>query len=92
MEVSIDKKRLLRELNKLEPLDTSQLDEKSHKLRTLFLVLAGDKRVIDDVNMEGISELFCEAPGLLNLYSSQSEGCFDASQLVDYKNTLRRAL
>lgn len=92
MAVSIDKKRLLRELRKIEPIDTSQLDEQSHKLRTLFLVLAGDKRVIDDINMEGIAELFSETPELLTLYNSQAESCFDASQLVDYKSILRRAL
>lgn len=92
MAISIDEKRLLKELLKLEPVDANQLDEQSKKLRTLFLVLAGDKRVIDDVNMEGIAELFSEAPELLALYNSRTEGCFDASQLVDCKNTLRRAL
>lgn len=92
MAASINIKRFLRELQKLEPLDTGQLDEQSHKLRTLFLVLAGDKRVIDDINLEGIAELFREAPELLKLYNSQTESCFDASQLVDYKNILRRAL
>lgn len=92
MAVSIDKKRLLRELLKLESVYANQLDEQSQKLRTLFLVLAGDKRVINDVKMEGIAELFSETPDLLNLYNSQTESCFDASKLVDYKNTLRRAL
>lgn len=91
MAVYIDKKRLLKELLKLESVD-GQLDEQSQKLRTLFLVLAGDKRVISDINMEGIAELFCEAPEILSMYDSHTEGCFDASQLVDYKNTLRRAL
>lgn len=92
MAASIDVKRFLRELQKLEPLDTDQLDEQSHKLRTLFLVLAGDRRVIDDINLEGIAEMFREAPELLNMYKSQTESCFDASELVDYKNVLRRAL
>ncbi len=91
MAICIDKKRFLRELQKIEPVD-GQLDEQGRKLRTLFLVLAGDKRVISDINMEGIAELFGEAPEILSLYDSKTEGCFDESQLVDYTNTLRRAL
>ncbi len=91
MAICIDKKRFLRELQKIEPVD-GQLDEQGRKLRTLFLVLAGDKRVISDINMEGIAELFCEAPEILSMYDSHTEDCFDASQLVDYTNTLRRAL
>lgn len=92
MAIFIDEKRFLKELRKLEPVDVDQLKEKNQKIRTLFLVLAGDKRVIDEISMEGISELFSDAPDLLNAYGSQAQGCFDVSQLVDYKNTLRRAL
>ncbi len=91
MAVCIDKKLFLRELLKLEPVD-DQFYEQNRKLRTLFLVLAGDKRVISDINMKGIAELFCEAPEILSLYDLKAEDCFDASQLVDYTNTLRRAL
>lgn len=91
MAICIDKKRFLRELQKIEPVD-DQLDEQSRKLRTLFLVLAGDKRVISDINMEGIAELFCEASEILSWNDSRIEDCFDESQLVNYANTLRRAL
>ncbi len=91
MAICIDKKRFFRELLKIEPVD-GQLDEQSRKLRTLFLVLAGDKRVISDINMEGIAKLFCEAPEILSMYDSHTEDFFDESQLVDYTNTLRRAL
>ena len=92
MAICISRKRLQKELLKLEPVDINQLNEKGQKLRTLLLVLAGDKRVIDELNMGGIAELFRETPELLSLYDSQTMGCFDASQLVDYRNTLRRAL
>lgn len=92
MTVFIDEKRFLKELRKIKPVEVDQLEEKNRKIRTLFLVLAGDKRVIDEINMEGISELFSDAPDLLNAYDSQTQGCFDVSKLVDYKKSLRRAL
>lgn len=88
----IDGKRFQKELSKLKPVDIGQLNEKSQRLRTLFLVLAGDKRVINELSLEGMADLFHETPEILSLYESCAEDYFDASKLVDYKNNQRRAL
>lgn len=92
MAIFIDGKRFQKEISKLKPVDIGQLNEKSQRLRTLFLVLAGDKRVIDELSLEGMAGLFNETPEILGLYDSCTEDYFDASKLVDYKNNQRRAL
>lgn len=92
MAVYIDEKRLHKEIMKLEPADINQLNERSQKIRTLFLVLAGDRRVINDLSLEGMADLFNEAPEILDNYNSCSGDYFDASLLVDYMNIQRRAL
>ena len=92
MAIFIDGKRFQKELTKLKPVDIGQLNEKSQRLRTLFLVLAGDKRVFNALSLEGMADLFHETPEILSLYESCAEDYFDASKLVDYKNNQRRAL
>lgn len=92
MAIFIDGKRLKKEILKLKPVDIGQFNEKSQRLRTLFLVLAGDKRVINELSLEGMADLFNETPEILSLYDSCAEDYFDASKLVDYKNNQRRAL
>lgn len=89
MAIFIDAKRFQKELSKLKPVDIGQLNEKSQRLRTLFLVLAG---VINELSLEGMADLFHETPEILSLYESCAEDYFDASKLVDYKNNQRRAL
>ena len=58
MAIFIDGKRFQKEISKLKPVDIGQLNEKSQRLRTLLLVLAGDKRVIDELSLEGMADLF----------------------------------
>lgn len=92
MAIFIDGKRLQKEILKLEALDISQLNEKRQRLRTLFLVLAGDNKVINALGLEGMADLFNETPEILRSYDSDTKDYFDASQMVDYKNIQRRAL
>lgn len=92
MSICIDVKRLRKELSKLKTVDVQKLHEKNQKLRTLFLVLAGDTRVINELSLEGMADLFNETPDILSLYASGTNEYFDESQLVDYKNIQRRAL
>lgn len=92
MAIFIDLKRLRKEILKLEPLDIGLLKEKRQRLRTLFLVLAGDKRVINELSLEDMADLFNETPEILSLYGSCTRDYFDASKLADYIDNQRRAL
>lgn len=92
MAIFIDGKRFQKEILKLKPVDISQLNEKNQRLRTLFLVLAGDKRVINELSLKGLADLFNETPEILSLYDLCTKEYFDASELVDYRNNQRRAL
>lgn len=86
------------DMEKLEKnlLGISKLDEfdpaAGENLKKLFLVLAGDQRVIKKITLEEMSELFSESPSLLRNYMDGETYHFKESQLEDYRETLRRAV
>lgn len=91
MTIRIDNKILAKSI--LEQNDVS-LDFINNKnsLRTLLLVLAGDSRVIDQMSLRDMSDLFNDAIELLTEYNNASKTCLNISMLENYQVAHRRAL
>lgn len=89
--IRIDNKILAKSI--LEQNDVS-LDFINNKnsLRTLLLVLAGDSRVIDQMSLRDMSDLFNDAIELLTEYNNASKTCLNISMLENYQVAHRRAL
>lgn len=88
MEV-FDKKKLVEELNKLKEAEPA---EEMADLRTLFLLLSGEKRTVKQTTMEDIAELFNHTSSILDLYFDNLQYVFHSGKLRDYKIENRRAV
>lgn len=88
MEV-FDKKKLLEELNKLREAEPA---EEMADLKTLFLLLSGEKRTVKQTSMEDIAELFNNTSSILNLYYDNLQYVFNHDKLRDYEIVNRRAV
>lgn len=91
MTIRIDNKILAKSI--LEQKDVSMdFMNNRNSLRTLLLVLAGDSRVIDQMSLRDMSDLFNDAIELLTEYNNASKTCLNLSMLENYQVAHRRAL
>lgn len=91
MTVRIDNKILAKSI--LEQKDVSMdFMNNRNSLRTLLLVLAGDSRVIDQMSLKDMSDLFDDAIEVLTEYNNAPKTCLDTSSLESYQIAHRRAL
>lgn len=91
MTIRIDNKILAKSI--LEQKDVSMdFMNNRNSLRTLLLVLAGDSRVIDQMSLKDMSDLFNDAIELLTEYNNVSRTCLNISMLENYQVAHRRAL
>lgn len=89
--VGIDLEKLSKSL--LEIPQEQEFDPDDGKdLKKLFLVLAGDQRVISKLALEDMADLFNNAPRLLGHYESDLEYSFRDGVLEDYADAGRRAV
>ena len=89
--VGIDLGKLEKNLLKI-PQEQEYDPDDGKELRKLFLVLAGDQRVIRKVTLEDMADLFNHAPRLLGDYESKLEYGFKEEALEDYADAGRRAV
>lgn len=87
--ITLDKKKMISNLLTLEE-DTQGPDD--NLLRTLLLVLAGDMRIIEQLSLTDMSNLFTDAADIIRNYEASSMECLDVSKLKDSRSTGRRAL
>lgn len=87
--ITLDKKKMISNLLALEE-DTQGPDD--NILRTLLLVLAGDMRIIEQLSLTDMSNLFTDAADIIRNYEASSMKCLDMSQLKDVRSIRRRAL
>lgn len=89
--ISIDFEKLARSLSRI-PKDAEFDPDEGAELKKLFLVLAGDQRVISRLSLEDMAGLFNSAPRMLGRYSDSLEYRFDESALENYAGAMRRAI
>lgn len=89
--ISIDFDILARNLSRI-PKDEEFDPDEGTELKKLFLVLAGDQRVISRLSLEDMAELFNSAPRLLGHYSDSLEYQFNEPELENYAGVMRRAI
>ncbi len=66
--------------------------EEQEKARQRMLLLSGDKRTMDQVSLQDISEFFMEAENLVEVFKEYRRTSFNVSELVDCPAGKRRAL
>lgn len=89
--VRIDLEALAENLLKIPREEEFDLD-RGKQIKKLFLVLAGDRRVIGKLALEDVADLFNSAPQLLGDYESGMEYIFEEGALEDYADAGRRAV
>lgn len=89
--MEIDVKLLVENLEKI-PEEENILPESRKRLKLLLLVLAGDQRVIQDLSLEEVEELFSETPSLLSIYNEDVSNYFNENMLENYSCFGRRAV
>jgi hypothetical protein len=89
--VRIDLEALAENLLKI-PREEEFGPDKVNQLKKLFLVLAGDRRVIGKLALEDVADLFNSAPQLLGDYENELEYIFEEGALEDYADAGRRAV
>lgn len=88
--ITINIEKLVKNLSRI-PEEEFDPDERK-KLKILFLVLAGDQRVINKLSLEDMAGLFEDAADLLGYYSNCLEYQFSESLMEDYADAVRRAV
>lgn len=89
--VAVDFGKLMENLSEIPKEDEYNPDD-AKELKVLFLVLAGDQRVIRKLTLEDMAGLFDDAARLLGNYANQLEYSFKESALEDYADAVRRAV
>ncbi len=89
--ISLDLERLMKNLSEI-PQEDEFDPEAGEELKKLFLVLAGDQRVINKLTLEDMARLFDDAAWLLGRYAEQVDYRFNESKLEDYVDARRRAV
>lgn len=89
--IAVDFEKLIENLSEIPEEDEFD-PEAGEELKKLFLVLAGDQRVINKLTLEDMAGLFDDAAWLLNHYSDQADCGFDEAILEDYADIMRRAV
>lgn len=89
--VGIDLKKLEENLLKI-PQEQEYDPNGGKELKKLFLVLAGDQRVIGKLALEDMADLFNNAPRLIDNYECELEYKFREEVLKDYADAGRRAV
>lgn len=84
-----DKEQLFAELKKIEE---AQPEDDIAEVRELFLLLSGNKRVVEQITMEKIAELFNDCNSLLSLYFGDLTDIFHLGKLKDFQCVNRRAV
>lgn len=87
----LDKKKWIASIMGI-PEDVPLQSEEQKKARQLILLLAGDKRTMDQVSLQDISEFFTEAENLLEVFMEYRRTSFNVSELVGCPAGKRRAL
>lgn len=87
----LDKKKWIASIMSI-PEDVPLQSEEQKKARQLILLLAGDKRTMDQVSLQDISEFFTEAENLVEVFMEYRRTSFNVSELVDCPAGKRRAL
>lgn len=89
--IAVDFGNLINNLSEIPREDEFDPDE-GKELKKLFLVLAGDQRVISRISLEEMAELFEDAARLLERYTNDLRYQFNESAMVDYTDAVRRAV
>lgn len=89
--VAVDFEKLMKNLWEIPEEDEFDPDD-GKELKKLFLVLAGDQRIISKISLEDMAGLFADAPQLLERYTENLEYRFSESAMVDYADAVRRAV
>lgn len=89
--MELDAKLLIKNLRKI-PEDENEISEKAKKMKCLLSVLAGDQRVIQDLSMDDIAELFAETPSILSGYDQDVSTHFCESRLENFRCMELRAV
>lgn len=89
--ITVDFENLLKSLSEIPAEDEFDSDD-GKELKKLFLVLAGDQRVISKISLEDMAGLFADAPRLLERYTENLEYRFSESKMEDYADAVRRAV
>lgn len=89
--MKLDKELLKRNLEEIQEPDV-EMQENRELLRRLLLVLAGDQRVISELSLEDLEELFSVSTSLLWNFQEKPDNYFNESKLVNYAAACRRAV
>lgn len=89
--IALDFEILMKNLLEIPEEDEFDPDD-GKELKKLFLVLAGDQRVISKISLEEMAGLFEDAPRLLDYYTENLKYQFSESAMVDYADAVRRAV
>lgn len=89
--IAVNLGNLIKNLLEIPEKDEYDPDD-AKELKTLFLVLAGDQRVIRKLTLEDMAGLFRDAARLLDKYEGQLGSRFKESALEDYADAARRAV
>lgn len=89
--IAVDFESLIKNLSEIPKED--EIDPKDvEELKKMFLVLAGDQRVIGKMTLEEMAGLFEDASRLLGQYEDHLEDGFRETALEDYMDVRRRAV
>lgn len=89
--IAVDLKKLIKSLSEISKEDEFDPDA-GRELKKLFLVLAGDQRVISRISLEDMAGLFEDAAWLLERYTDGLEYQFNELAMEDYTDAVRRAV
>jgi len=89
--ITVDFENLLKSLSEIPAEDEFDPDD-GKELKKLFLVLAGDQRVISKISLEEMAGMFEDASRLLERYTENLNYRFSESAMVDYADAVRRAV
>lgn len=89
--MKLDKELLVRNLEEIQEPD-EEMQETHELLRRLLLVLAGDQRVISELSLEDLEELFSMSTSLLWSFQEKPDNYFNERKLVNYAAACRRAV
>lgn len=89
--IAVDFEKLIKSLSEIPEEDEFDPDD-GKELKKLFLVLAGDQRVISKISLEDMAGLFEDASRLLERYTENLNYQFSESAMVDYADAVRRAV
>ncbi len=89
--MELDAKLLYENLRKI-PEEENEISERGKKMKRLLCILAGDQRVIQDLSMDDIAELFAETPSILRGYNQEVSTYFCESSLENFRYMELRAV